>query len=67
MERLVDGSQYVLAVLCRTRDEVYANPKLFDPGAKERIDQAIVRIESVLRSTRSQLKSWSVEQHVKAA
>ena len=67
MQRLVDESEYVLELLYRTRDEVSANPKLFDPGAKERIDQAIARTEAVLRSTRSQMKNWSVEQNVKAA
>jgi hypothetical protein len=67
MERMVDEAQYVLAVLYRKRDEVSANPELFDPAAHERIDEAIARIEDVLRSTRSQLMVWSVEQKVKAA
>jgi hypothetical protein len=43
---------------------VSANPELFDPGAQERIDEAIARIQAVLRSTRSELL---VEQNVKAA
>ena len=64
MQRLVDEAQYVLALLYRMRDEVSANPKLFDPGAQERIDEAIARIQAVLRSTRSELL---VEQNVKAA
>jgi hypothetical protein len=64
MQRLVDEAQYVLALLYRMRDEVSANPELFDPGAQERIDEAIARIQAVLRSTRSELV---VEQEVKAA
>jgi hypothetical protein len=64
MQRVVDEAQYVLALLYRMRDEVSANPELFDPGAQERIDEAIARIQAVLRSTRSELV---VEQKVKAA
>jgi hypothetical protein len=64
MERLVDEAQYVLALLYRMRDEVSANPKLFDPGAQERIDEATARIQALLRSTQSELV---VEQEVKAA
>jgi hypothetical protein len=66
MQRVLDESHYVLAVLYRTRDKVSADPKLFDPDAQQRIDEAIARIEGVLRSARSQL-IWSVEQNVKAA
>jgi len=57
----------VLAALYWTREEVSANPNLFDPDAQERIDEAIVRIQDVLRSTQSQLMIWSLEQKVKAA
>jgi hypothetical protein len=64
MQRLVDEAQYVLALLYRMRDEVSANPELFDSGAQERIDEAIARIQAVLRSTRPELL---VEQNVKAA
>ena len=64
MQRVVDEAQYVLALLYRSRDEVSANPELFDPGAQERIDEAIARIHAVLRSTRSELV---MEQEVKAA
>lgn len=67
MERLVEESKYVLAVLYRVRAEASANPKLFDPAAQERIDEAIARIEDVLRSTRSQLMIESAEENVKAA
>jgi hypothetical protein len=55
----VDEAEYVLAALGRMRGEVSANPELFDPHAQERIDEAIVRIQDVLRSARSQL-GWSV-------
>jgi hypothetical protein len=64
MERLVDEARYVLTLLYRMRDEVSANPNLFDPGAHERINEAIARIQAVLRSTRSELM---MEQEVKAA
>ncbi len=60
-------SEYVLAVLYRVRAEVSANPKLFDPDAQNRIDEAIARIEDVLRSTRSQLMIESEQENVKAA
>jgi hypothetical protein len=64
MQRLVDEAEYVLTVLYRIRDAVSANPKLFDPDAKGRIDEAITRTQAVLRSARSES---SVEQKVKAA
>ena len=67
MQRVVEEAEYVLAVLYRMRDEVSADPKLFDPDAQERIDEAIVRMKDVLRSTRSQLMISIVEQRVKAA
>jgi len=61
----VDEAEYVLAVLCRMRDEVSAEPDLFDPGAQERIDEAIVRAQDVLHSAGSQL--MSEQQKAKAA
>lgn len=67
MQRVVDESEYVLAVLHRMRDEVAANPELFDPDAQERIGEAIARMENVLRSARSQSMIWSMEPNVKAA
>jgi len=67
MQRIVDEAEYVLANLYRMRDEVSANPKLFDPDAQERIDEAIARTQDVLRSARSQLMIWSEQQKVKAA
>ncbi len=35
MERLVDEAEYVLAVLHRMRNEVSANPNLFDEDARQ--------------------------------
>jgi hypothetical protein len=64
MERTMDEAEYVLAILQRMRAEVSAKPILFDPDAQERIDEAIVCIQNMLRSTRSQC---SVEQEIKAA
>jgi len=66
MQRGVDEAEYVLAALYKMREEVSANPELFDPDARERIEEAIVRMRDVVRSARSQL-IWSVEQEVKAA
>jgi hypothetical protein len=67
MQRQIDEAEYVLAVLYRMRDEVSANPESFDPDDLERIDEAIARIEDLLRSSRSQLMIWNVEQKVEAA
>jgi hypothetical protein len=64
MERLIDEAEYVLELLYRMRDQVCANPELFEPGAHKRIDEAIARIQPVLRSTRPELM---MEQKVKAA
>ena len=65
MERMVEEAKYVLAVLHRMRDEVATDPKLFDPDAQERIDEAIDRIHHVLREAR--FTTLGVEQEVKAA
>ncbi len=67
MERLVDETEYVLAVLHRMRTEVSANPNLFDGDAQQRIDEAIDRLREVLRSARSQLETWKLEKPIKAA
>ena len=64
VQRIVDEAEYVLANLYRMRDEVSANPKLFDADAQRRIDEAIGRTLDVLRSARSQL---IIAQKVKAA
>ena len=60
----MDEAEYVLEILHRMRAEVCANPMLFDPDAQTRIDEAIVCIQNVLRST--QLEG-GVEQEIKAA
>jgi hypothetical protein len=49
MNRLADEAEYVLAVLQQTRDEVTANPTLFESDAIERIDKAITHFEGVTR------------------
>ncbi len=67
MERTLDEAAYVLAVLQKMRDEVSANPTLFDPGAQQRIDEAIVYMRDVIRSAQSQLVISRVEQKIKAA
>ena len=67
MERTLDEAGYVLAVLLKMRDEVSANPTLFDPGAQQRMDEAIAYIQDVIRSARSQLMICRVEQEIKAA
>jgi hypothetical protein len=67
MQRVIDEAEYVLAVLYRMRDEVSANPKLFDPDAQGQIDESIARNENALGSVRSELMISSAEQKVKAA
>ncbi len=67
MQRLIDEAEYVLLVLHRMRDQVSATPELFDPHAGERIDEAIVRGQELLRSLRSQLTIESLQQTSKAA
>jgi hypothetical protein len=54
MDRITEETDYVLAILQRMREEVNANPQLFDPDALERIDEAIACMEGA-------------RQHVKAA
>ncbi len=63
----MEEAEYVLAVLHQMRSEVSTNPELFDPDAQERIDEAVVYVQDVLRSIRSQLMTSTVEQQVKAA
>ncbi len=45
MDRHTDELEYVLKALRHTRKELVANPRLFVPGALERIEKAIVAIE----------------------
>jgi hypothetical protein len=67
MERTEDEAEYVLAVLRRMRNTVNANPEWFEPNAQTRIDEAIICIQNVIRSTPSELTICSVEQDIKAA
>ena len=67
MERTVDEAEYVLAVLQRMRCEVFANPELFDRDAQRRIDEAIVCIQQVVRSTQTELMIYSAQDETKAA
>lgn len=66
-EHTVQEPEYVLAVLRWMRDRVSANPKLFDPDAQDRVNEAIARIDDVVRSTRSQLIIGGVKQSANAA
>jgi len=60
---MVDEVEYVLTVFYRMRDVVSANPKLFDPDAQARIDEAIAHTQAELRAA----QAWSVNNEVKAA
>ena len=63
----MEEAEYVLAVLHQMRGEVSTSPELFDPDAQERIDEAVVYVQDVLRSIRSELMTPAVEQPIKAA
>ncbi len=65
MQRELDEVDYVLTVLLRMRDQVSAKAELYDPDAKERIDEAIARLDKVRRET--ELIVCNVEQPSKAA
>ena len=67
MERTVDEAEYVLAVLQRMRGEVSANPDLFDRDAQRRIDEAIVCIQQVIRSTQTELMIYRAQEEKEAA
>jgi len=67
MQRVVEEAEYVLSLLRRMRDEVSANPELFDPGAQDRIDEAIVCTQNVLGSAQSQTMIRRMQQEIKAA
>jgi hypothetical protein len=43
VDRRTDEAEYVIAVLHRMREEVIANPELFDPDAQERTDKPPLR------------------------
>lgn len=65
MQRVVDEARYVLTVLHRMREEISANPELYDPDAQKRIDEATARVENLLRD--AELKLRSVESNVRVA
>ncbi len=65
MQRVVDEARYVLTVLHRMRDEISANPELYDPDAQKRIDEATARVENLLRD--AELKLRSMESNVRVA
>ncbi len=65
MQREIDEVEYVLTVLLRMKDQVSANGELYDPDARNRIDEAIARLEYVRREVQSMV--CSAEQNLKAA
>ncbi len=65
MQREIDEVEYALTVLLRMRDEVSKNAELYDPDARNRIDEAIARFEHVRREAQSMV--CSAEQNLKAA
>jgi hypothetical protein len=67
MEQIMEEAEYVLAVLRQMRGEVSTTPELFDRNAQERIDEAVLYVQDILLSIRSQLMTPTVEQQIKAA
>lgn len=67
MEQIMEEAEYVLTVLRQVRGEVSTTPELFDPDAQERIDEAVLYVQDILLSIRSQLMTPTVEQQIKAA
>jgi hypothetical protein len=65
MQSVVEEAEYVLTVLHRMKDEVAVNRELYDPDARKRIDEAIARVEDVLRQ--AQLMVCSGGRNPKAA
>ena len=53
MQRVIDEAEYVLRVLHRMEHEVSAQPELFDPDARMRIEEAIDRVDDVRRRAES--------------
>lgn len=60
MQRVVDEAQYVLTVLHRMENEVSACPESFDPDARVRIEEAINRVDDVLRRAKS-VVNWEAQ------
>jgi len=65
MQRVVDEAQYVLKVLHHMKLEVSANPELYDPDARARIEEAIARVDSALQQAQSVVSCGT--QNLKAA
>ncbi len=65
MQREIDEVEYVLTVLLHMRVEVSTNAQLYDPDARNRIDEAIARLEYVRREAQSMVCSG--EQNLEAA
>ncbi len=57
MQRILNETKYVLAVLHRMRKEITANPLSFDPDALQRIDEAIAHSQHVLEAA----QAWLIE------
>ncbi|HTT21133.1 MAG TPA: hypothetical protein VMG82_19535 [Candidatus Sulfotelmatobacter sp.] len=53
MNRLSDEALYVLGVLHQMRDQVTANPSLFEPDALQLIDAEIARYGSLMRELKT--------------
>ncbi len=49
MDRHTDELEYVLKALRHTRQDLVANPRIFEPGALERIDSAIAALEEEMQ------------------
>ena len=65
MQRVVDEAEYVLTILHHMRNEARRNPESYELNAQTRIDEAIARVEEVLRA--AQPKGCSDQQSLKAA
>ena len=62
---VIDEAEYVLTVLHHMRNQARWNAELYDPDAQQRIEQAIARVEEVIRET--QPKACTAEQSSQAA
>ena len=65
MQRVVDEAEYVLTILHHMRNEARCNPESYDPDAQKRIDEAIARVEEMLRT--AQPKGCGGQQSLRAA
>ncbi len=53
MQRVIEESEYVLAILYQMREQVAAKPELFDPDAQKRLDEAIAFVEGVKQAAKA--------------